>query len=271
MSYAARHPDLFAEAASFSGAVDTNNAGVQAVVELETLADGGRPGGIWGPYSTDQVYWRAHNPLDLAANLRGLTLSIRTGDGNRGPYDSPGPPDGIESVVAANSKSLHDRLVGLGIDHLYDAYGPGTHSWPYWQQDLKRELPRMMATFKRKPKPPATFTYASGEPTYSVYGWTVALTRKVTEFSRLANASSKGFRLEGSGTATVTTAALYKPRSVHRATVKTATATRKLTAKADKAGRLRFTGVNLGPSNTTQQDAPGATTKVFTATVTVAR
>jgi hypothetical protein len=129
----------------------------------------------------------------------------------------------------------------------------------------------MMATFKRKPRPPATFTYASGEPAYSVYGWTVSVSRKVTEFSELANASAKGFQLKGSGTAAVTTAALYTPRSVHRATVRTATATKKVTATADKAGRLRFTGVSLGPSNATQQDTPGATTKVFTATVTVAR
>jgi len=270
MSYAARHPDLFAAAASFSGAVDTNNAGVQAVVELETLADGGAPGAIWGPYATDEVYWRGANPLDLAANLRGMTLSIRTGDGNRGPYDQPGPRDGIETVVAANSKSLHDRLARLGIAHVYDAYGPGTHSWPYWQQDLKRELPRLMATFASNPKPPSAIAYSSTDRRFGVFGWDVAIKRDATEFAELAAASKRGFRLQGSGTATVTTAPLYAPRSSHRATVKTRDGRRKVTATADKAGRLRF-ALTLGPSNTGQQYRAGTTTKVFTATVAVAK
>ncbi|MGH3388514.1 MAG: alpha/beta hydrolase [Actinomadura sp.] len=53
LSYAARHPDLFAAAASFSGAVDTNRLAVQPVVQLETLADGGAtPDAIWGPART---------------------------------------------------------------------------------------------------------------------------------------------------------------------------------------------------------------------------
>jgi diacylglycerol O-acyltransferase/trehalose O-mycolyltransferase len=269
MSYAARHPDLFAAAASFSGAVDTNNAGVQAVVELETLADGGQPGAIWGPRAADEVYWRAHNPLDLAQNLRGMTLSIRTGDGNRGPYDGPGPPDGIETVVADNSKSLHERLDKLGIAHVYDAYGPGTHSWPYWQRDLKRELPRIMATFATRPKAPSPFTYTAAEAAYDVFDWHVALTRPATEMSELAGASKRGFRLRGSGTATVTTAPLYRPRSVHRVVVKTGGSRRKQTLSADKAGRLRFDKLTLGPGNTAQQYTSQATTKVFTARVAV--
>src|SRR3954462_15224531 len=41
MSYAARHPDRFGAAASFSGAVDTNDPEVWPVIQGETLADGG--------------------------------------------------------------------------------------------------------------------------------------------------------------------------------------------------------------------------------------
>ena len=195
-----------------------------------------------------------------------MTLSIRTGNGERGPFDQPGPPDGIETVVAANSKSLHDRLDAPGVPHVYDAYGPGTHSWPYWQQDLRRELPRMLATFKRRPKPPATVTYASIEPAYDVFGWHVPSPARRPSSPQLADASKTGFRLRGSGTATVTTAPLYRPRSRHRVTIKTSGGRRTTTAKADRAGRLRL-AVTLGPSNAGQQFRPGTTTKVFTATV----
>jgi len=61
MSYAARHPDLFAAAASFSGAVDINKAPIPEVT----------PDAAFGPRGTQDVRWRAHNPWDLAANLRG--------------------------------------------------------------------------------------------------------------------------------------------------------------------------------------------------------
>src|SRR5206468_9699510 len=39
MSYAVRHPDLFAAASSYSGATDTNNPKVWPVIQGETLAD----------------------------------------------------------------------------------------------------------------------------------------------------------------------------------------------------------------------------------------
>src|SRR3954447_4895261 len=140
MSFATRHPDLFSAAASFSGAVDTNFSGAQPVVEGETSADGGQtPDSIWGPRATDEVYWRAHNPWDLAGNLRGMTLSVRTGNG----HGDDGSTDAIETGVHDMSVSLHRRLDALGIPHVWDDYGNGTHSWPYWQRDLKLELPRI--------------------------------------------------------------------------------------------------------------------------------
>jgi S-formylglutathione hydrolase FrmB len=137
MSLAARHPDLFVAAGSFSGAVDTNYSPAQAVVQGETVADGGTtPDAIWGPRAVDEIYWRAHNPWDLAENLRGMALSIRTGNGQPGPYDSPGPyTEPVEYGVHEMSVSFHDRLAALAIPHVWDDYGPGTHSWPYWQRE----------------------------------------------------------------------------------------------------------------------------------------
>jgi S-formylglutathione hydrolase FrmB len=45
------------------------------------------------------------------------------------------------------SQALHDKLTQLGIAHVYDDYGPGSHTWPYWQRDLRWALPSMMHTF----------------------------------------------------------------------------------------------------------------------------
>ena len=88
MSYAARHPDLFSWAGSFSGAVDIVNYPLVAVIiNLEAPFDGGVAGDQFGDRTLDEVNWRAHNPWDLAANLRGMTLVIDTGNGQPGPLD----------------------------------------------------------------------------------------------------------------------------------------------------------------------------------------
>ena len=38
------------------------------------------------------------------------------------------------------------RLTALGIPHAWNAYGGGTHSWPYWQRDLRTWLPDFLAS-----------------------------------------------------------------------------------------------------------------------------
>jgi S-formylglutathione hydrolase FrmB len=156
MSYAARHPGLFVFAGSYSGAVDiVNNAAVAAVIALEAPADGGRPGDQFGDRVLNEGVWRAHNPWDLASRLRGTVLTLHTGNGQPGPYDpNAAPLDPIEEQVREMNLSFHRRLVDLGIPHRWDDYGGGTHSWPYWQRDLREDLPSMMAAFARPPAPP---------------------------------------------------------------------------------------------------------------------
>jgi S-formylglutathione hydrolase FrmB len=239
MSYAARHPDRFTAAASFSGAVDTNDPEVWPVIQLETLADGGTtPDAIWGPRATSEIVWRAHNPWDLAVNLGGMTTSIRTGNG----HADDGSFDPIEAAVHNMSVSLHDRLAALGIAHVWDDYGNGTHSWPYWQRDLRLELPRLMSAFARRTRR-RPFTYTSTDPRFSVYGWRVSMGRSTHEFATLAGASARGFEVRGSGDGAVTTARLFRPGARYRVTVASASRV----VRADRRGRLAV-AVPLGPT-----------------------
>ena len=85
-TYASRHPDLFTAALSLSGAVDpTTPPGVgPSVIDAISASDGAAPGSLWGPFATQEVRWRAHDPYDLAENLRGLALWLRTGNGQPG-------------------------------------------------------------------------------------------------------------------------------------------------------------------------------------------
>jgi S-formylglutathione hydrolase FrmB len=266
-SYAARHPDLFTAALSMSGAVDTTLA--PSLIDSISGSDGGKPGSLWGPFDTDGVRWRSHNPLDLAENLRGLALWLRTGNGQPGGPFGGGPTiDPIEGGVEVMAKNVHQRLQKLHIPHVFDDYGPGHHLWPYWNRDLKETLPAIMARFRKGSRPPARITFNAAEPTYSVYGWTVSVKRPAMEFSRLANASRRGFTLSGSGSATVTTPAVFVPGGRYRATVAQGGAATSVPVRANRNGRLRV-AVALGPGNRLQEYTPGATTRVFTGHVKI--
>ena len=137
LSYAARHPGTFAAAASFSGAVDVGSANA------------------WGPRSANEARWRAHLPISIAARLRSLALvELRTGDGRPGPLDRRGTRPGcgacsLERYLRLGNVRLHQRLRALGIRHVWDDYGPGTHDWPYWRRDLRETLPDLVRVLAR--------------------------------------------------------------------------------------------------------------------------
>jgi diacylglycerol O-acyltransferase / trehalose O-mycolyltransferase len=137
LSYAARHPGTFAAAASFSGALEIGSRDA------------------WGPRIANAGRWRAHLPISIAGRLRSLALvELRTGDGRPGPLDRRGtrrgcPPCRIERFLYRSNVRLHERLRALGIRHVWDDYGRGTHDWPYWRRDLRKTLPRLVRALAR--------------------------------------------------------------------------------------------------------------------------
>jgi S-formylglutathione hydrolase FrmB len=134
MLYAAHWPHLFRAAASFSGILDTTNWQP--------------PPQVWGDRSRQTDLWRQHNPLDRAADLRDVSLFVSYGNGNPGPLDTRGTPAEearqTEQQLAPGNAAFVHRLSDLGIPATVDACGPSTHSWPYWQRELHRALPRIM-------------------------------------------------------------------------------------------------------------------------------
>jgi S-formylglutathione hydrolase FrmB len=251
LSYAARHPDRYASAASFSGGVDLNlqlggQPAAKIAVDATSAQDGGAPGAIFGDYATENIRWRVHNPLDLAANLRGVGVTLRTGNGQPGGPLGGAEPDVIELATHEMSANVHRRLVALGFRHVWDDYGAGVHTWPYWAHDLRRTLPWLMRRFAHPAAPPALVSYRSIEPSYRVYGWRVGLRRPRVEFSTLSRAGAGAFALSGSGRATVTTPPRYRPGGRYR--VRVATVGRRL--RADRGGWLRV-DVPLGARRTT--------------------
>jgi pimeloyl-ACP methyl ester carboxylesterase len=250
MHYAAKRPDLFTAAASFSGAIDTNLLIAQPIIESTALSDGMRlPAAVFGPRLTEEVRWRGHNPVDLAENLRGLLLSFDVRTGWVDPVTHQGG-DAVEAVMYEMGTSMHRTLTGLGIDHVWNDHGRGCHCWPAWQQDLRDLLPRLMARFAAPVPAPASVAHRSISPTYGVYGWQVDVDRPAVEFSQLSDAGPTGFSLTGSGAASVTTPPMFEPGQRVRVT-----GASEPELVADDAGRLAVP-VSLGPGNPVQQLSP---------------
>jgi diacylglycerol O-acyltransferase / trehalose O-mycolyltransferase len=143
MSYAARHPGMFTAAASFSGVLhpvaDTRfMTGLFAAFTAD-------PDAIWGDPRRDRRVWAAHDPTALAPKLRGTRLFVSAGNGRPGRLDDPyTPPDDIEPTVLRQSRAFVGRLRAEGIPVRVDFYGRGTHSWPYWERELRRALPTLI-------------------------------------------------------------------------------------------------------------------------------
>jgi S-formylglutathione hydrolase FrmB len=214
MSLAARNPDEFSFAASFSGAVDiVGNAPVATVIGAEAVADGGDFDDPFGNREADEIVWRAHNPVDLAANLRHTELSIFYGNGDPGPLDPPGgEADAIEQQVGLMNETFRHRLDDLGVRYSSDAYGPGTHSWGYWQRDLAETLPAMMDAFATDRPDPRSFSFRSADRSFGLYGWSVRVGKgdPAIRFTRLQVTGRRGFSLRGSGRVAIRTGPVFE-------------------------------------------------------------
>ncbi len=142
LKYAARHNELFGFAAAFSGGVDVLDEAIGKTTDAASVFSGGKKGDLWGRWPDAIPLRRENNPVDLAEKLRDTVLELRTGNGRL--VDGGPVVDRIEAGVHRGMTTMHNRLVELGIDHVWDDYGAGVHAWPYWARSLARTLPGLM-------------------------------------------------------------------------------------------------------------------------------
>jgi diacylglycerol O-acyltransferase / trehalose O-mycolyltransferase len=157
MAYAARHPGMFAAAASYSGLLHTRYQGdpVPGPQLIQGLLRqfGEDPAALWGDPRRQGDVWAEHNPYDLASRLQGVRLFVSFGNGQPGPLDTPavsGEARQAEGNLYPQNLAFVERLRQLGIPVWSDAYGPGTHDWPYWQRELHRSLPMLLDALHRE-------------------------------------------------------------------------------------------------------------------------
>jgi diacylglycerol O-acyltransferase / trehalose O-mycolyltransferase len=133
MDYAARHPGMFAAAASFSGVLHPLAEPKIWLGLFNAYTDD--PLKVWGDPKRDRANWAAHDPTELAARLRGTRLFVSSGSG---------PGDATEAIVGRESRAFAARLRTLGIPAQLHLYRGGRHDWPYWQRELHRALPTLL-------------------------------------------------------------------------------------------------------------------------------
>lgn len=156
LNLAISHPGLYRSAAVYSGIAQTSDPIGQEMVKLtvETWG-GGDTKNMWGP--VDNPLWAANDPFINAEKLRGINLFLSTGNGIPGVYDLPGSPFRMEppaetpmvvtvgAVIEAgvnwSTHNLQNRLNELNIPATFVYRNTGTHSWGYWQDDLKSSWP----------------------------------------------------------------------------------------------------------------------------------
>jgi S-formylglutathione hydrolase FrmB len=239
MRYAASFPGTFGYAGSFSGAVALPGNNENCI----------RPDPARVP-----IVWHDSSAIDLAGNLRGVRIFVRSGDGTLGPLDTgPSPQrEQTERATWAAGQLFLSALAREGITGVDSEFYPGTHYHPYWQRELPEFMAWLRAQLRRPARTRTEFEIENGREDFTAWGWHFVAHRRVREEVYL-HVDGGTVVARGSGKLDVTTPPRYRARAVH--TVRIGRRLRRVTA--DATGRLAFT-LDLGPSHTRQQTEFGA-------------
>ena len=146
--YAQDRPDLFAYAASFSGALDLSDSRIKGTVGEQAGQNGYRPDAPFGnPFPPFDSTWRALNPITRASRLQGVGVALYSGSGSN-------PFDQLEGTVMQATQKMDQALTSAGIPHFYWMYGQprtppyncdGGHNFGCWNFAFNDALPRITA------------------------------------------------------------------------------------------------------------------------------
>lgn len=148
MMLTVRNPGLFRAVAAHSGCYTVASNAGQAQARGIVKTYGGNPDNMFGP--PDDPDWLAHDVMAHAAALRGSAVYLSSGSGIPGEHDTPDQADladtltiggSLEAGAYACALALADRLTRLQIPATVNLRPTGTHSWPYWADELARSWP----------------------------------------------------------------------------------------------------------------------------------
>ncbi|MFW0795988.1 alpha/beta hydrolase family protein [Gordonia sp. CPCC 205515] len=156
---AARNPRFYRTVAAYSGCYTTTGPAGEAYPRGIVSTFGGNPDNMWGPPGSPG--WAAHDVVARSGGLRGTDIYVSTGTGLSGAYDAPGYPGNtdpmnrqavggaIEFGSQVCTRNLQQRLAAQGIPAEFRYVSPGTHSWPYWVDQLHQSWPFINRSLSR--------------------------------------------------------------------------------------------------------------------------
>lgn len=148
MMLTVRNPGLYQAVAAHSGCYTVASGAGQAQARAIVETYGGNPDNMFGPPSDPD--WLAHDVISHAEALRGTAIYLSSGSGIPGEHDTPDQTDltdtltvggPLEAGAYACGVALTDRLTRLQIPATVNLRPTGTHSWPYWADELTRSWP----------------------------------------------------------------------------------------------------------------------------------
>lgn len=177
LNYAARHRGEYVFAGSFSGIVNTADKGTRVTIFLTCLREGADPIRLWGDPVRDRKRWDAHNPAHRVSRFRGVKVYLSAAAGMPERKDAArnlemlrqfsrasraGQASQIGRLVRSKAfaasvlevpgyvptAKFAQELRKAGVDVTAHLYLAGTHSWPYWQRELHRAWPSVLAALR---------------------------------------------------------------------------------------------------------------------------
>lgn len=165
LTIAQNHPGRFQAIGSYSGCAETSTPiGYQFINIVTGMRGGADLNNMWGPFPGPG--WTANDPVAQAHKFVGQrdrnelpAMYISTGNGLPGPHESmenwrlrnsiPALANQaivggiIEAATQYCTANLSRRFAELQIPAHFDFAPNGTHSWGYWEDDLKQSWPMM--------------------------------------------------------------------------------------------------------------------------------
>nr|WP_245556915.1 alpha/beta hydrolase family protein [Jongsikchunia kroppenstedtii] len=155
LNLAIQHKGLYKAVGSYSGCASTSSEyGILYMRLVIEVRGGGDARNMWGQYGGP--LWKQNDPVLRAGELRGMSLYLSAATGLPGEHDNLGVvPDPstladrmvvggtIEAATRLCTEELASRLHQLNIPVTVDRPLGGTHSWPYWQDQLHKSWPQL--------------------------------------------------------------------------------------------------------------------------------
>jgi S-formylglutathione hydrolase FrmB len=215
LSLAGHRPDLFAATVDIAGVTDLRDYSTEYEIP-ET----------YGPLGWNEMVYAADSPIDLAPNLKGLSITMLHGDADTW-------------VDNDQSRRMSQALDELGYPHLWEEL-PGQDHEPVTTYEITRSFERLAAAFDASYHPPTAWRYRFADDlAREVYGTVLTKTNPLT-WTEVLSVTDRGFEMMSGDAISVTTAGVYTPQASYVVTVTNLTqggsAVRQTTA--DGGGRL---------------------------------